>query len=193
MHPGRILCIRAPSGTGSIEAQIQAQSPSGTTPPRVRVVPPLFLSLISSAIFNSYLSTMIPTRLTVRPKLPTALHGESSVKLPGFDLWMHYVSFAELVGQTPKLIPSPQIENVFVIPTRLDVARFKAALSDTLQLYPHAAGHLVRCGEEWQVRIARLGGGKALQSVGSDRSIDRIVQCGRTSRNCRNRECVSGD
>lgn len=81
------------------------------------------------------------------------LHGENSVKLPGFELWMNYVSSYELVGHTTMLISSPQIENVFVIPTRLDAARFKVALSDTLQLYPHAAGHLIRHSEEWEVRV----------------------------------------
>ncbi|OJT14189.1 hypothetical protein TRAPUB_9300 [Trametes pubescens] len=79
---------------------------------------------------------MVHTRPTIEPKQPTVLHGENSVKLPGFELWMNY------------------IENVFVIPTRLDAARFKVALSDTLQLYPHAAGHLIRHSEEWEIIIS---------------------------------------
>jgi len=37
-----------------------------------------------------------------------------------------------------------KVTNVHVLPGTIDLEKFKNALSDTLQMYPHAAGH-IRC------------------------------------------------
>ncbi|KAI0637272.1 hypothetical protein C8Q77DRAFT_558614 [Trametes polyzona] len=77
----------------------------------------------------------MPTRLLVKPTLPSILQDQCSVKLPGFELWMTY------------------IENVTVIPTRIDLALFTAALSEALRIYPHAAGQLSRHGDDWEIAL----------------------------------------
>ena len=38
------------------------------------------------------------TRLLVRPDTPTILNGETVVKLPGYELWMHYVRSPMLIS-----------------------------------------------------------------------------------------------
>ncbi|KAL4069073.1 hypothetical protein J3A83DRAFT_4401226 [Scleroderma citrinum] len=77
----------------------------------------------------------ISTMHLVSPKLPTVLGHQATVDLPGYDLWLHYV------------------DNVHVLHGQIDLERFKNALSDTLQLYPHAAGQL-RCQDgRWFIEL----------------------------------------
>ncbi|KAI0710387.1 hypothetical protein C8T65DRAFT_190108 [Cerioporus squamosus] len=74
--------------------------------------------------------------IAVKPKTPTILNDEtSSVKLPGYELWMCY------------------IENVHVVPGRVDVPRFIRATEETLRFYPHATGQLVRTGDQWEISL----------------------------------------
>ncbi|KAG9318308.1 hypothetical protein JVU11DRAFT_392 [Chiua virens] len=71
----------------------------------------------------------------VLPKLPTVLATQARVDLPGYEIWLH------------------NIDNVHVLPTELDVARFEEALSKALQLYSHAAGQL-RCNDgHWSIEL----------------------------------------
>ncbi|KAI8998910.1 hypothetical protein BD414DRAFT_476401 [Trametes punicea] len=88
-------------------------------------------------------------RFTVEPRQPTALQTESAVKLPGYELWMNY------------------IENVLIIPTRLDLNQFKDALSETLRHYPHAAGDLCRGEVEWEIRLSNRGIPIEVEEVGT--------------------------
>ncbi|KAL4079450.1 hypothetical protein J3A83DRAFT_1099355 [Scleroderma citrinum] len=74
----------------------------------------------------SQTSPYIPTMHLVSPKLPTVLGHRATVDLAGYDLYLLYV------------------DNVHVLPGKIDLDRFKNALSNTLQLYPHVAGQL-RC------------------------------------------------
>ncbi|KAI0822644.1 hypothetical protein BC628DRAFT_1421595 [Trametes gibbosa] len=85
-------------------------------------------------------TTTSHSRLTAKPKQPTILQGVDSVKLPGFELWMAY-----------------NILNVFVVPTQIDVDGFMKALCETLSLYPHAAGRLVRSSQDdWQIVLSNF-------------------------------------
>ena len=44
-----------------------------------------------------------------------------------------------------------KVPNVHVLPATIDLEKFKNALSDTLQMYPHAAGQM-RCQDgRWSV------------------------------------------
>lgn len=45
---------------------------------------------------------------------------------------------------------SIQIQNVHILVGSLDIVKFNAALSRTLQLWPHAAGTLTECGNKYQ-------------------------------------------
>ncbi|KAI6043330.1 hypothetical protein EDC04DRAFT_2890968 [Pisolithus marmoratus] len=75
----------------------------------------------------------------VVPKLPTVLHDETAVDLPGYDLWLLYV------------------DNVHVIPGVIDVERFESALSQALSMCPHAAGRL-RCSDgRWSIELTNSG------------------------------------
>ena len=50
-----------------------------------------------------------------------------------------------------KGISHRKVPTVHVLPGTIDLERFKNALSDTLQIYPHAAGH-IRCQDgRWSV------------------------------------------
>lgn len=66
---------------------------------------------------------------------PTALAGETAMKLPGHDLFRNYVY------------------NIHVIPSKIDIERFKAALSKALARYPHTAGRLRREGDDWKIDL----------------------------------------
>ncbi|KIM58735.1 hypothetical protein SCLCIDRAFT_1062741 [Scleroderma citrinum Foug A] len=70
----------------------------------------------------------------VSPKLPTVLHHQTAVNL-AYDLWFY------------------DANGVYVLPGTIDVEKFKNALSNTLQLYPHAAGQL-RCQDgRWFIEL----------------------------------------
>ncbi|KAL4079456.1 hypothetical protein J3A83DRAFT_4209798 [Scleroderma citrinum] len=72
----------------------------------------------------------------VSPKLPTILdHHQTTVDLPGIDLLLVYV------------------DNVHVLPGKIGLERFNNALSDTLQLYPHAAGQLRCQNGRWFIEL----------------------------------------
>ncbi|KAI6035944.1 hypothetical protein BKA83DRAFT_4485033 [Pisolithus microcarpus] len=73
------------------------------------------------------------------PRLPTVLHDEPAIDLPGYDLWLTYV------------------DNVHVIPGEIDLERFETALSQALSLYPHAAGRLRRREGRWSIELTHSG------------------------------------
>ncbi|KIM70505.1 hypothetical protein SCLCIDRAFT_152659 [Scleroderma citrinum Foug A] len=72
----------------------------------------------------------------VSPTLPTVLNRQSAVDLPGYDLFIVH-----------------DVPNVHVLPATIDLEKFKNALSDTLQMYPHAAGQM-RCQDgRWSIEL----------------------------------------
>ncbi|OSD02775.1 hypothetical protein PYCCODRAFT_1435056 [Trametes coccinea BRFM310] len=81
----------------------------------------------------------MPESLAVEPRQPTVLSDRHAVQLPGYDLWMNY------------------IENVLIIPARLDVPKFADALAETLRMWPHAAGHLHKNGDRWEIVLSNAG------------------------------------
>lgn len=46
--------------------------------------------------------------------------------------------------------------NVHVVPGKIDIGRFEAALSKALARYPTAAGRLIRENENWAVNYATV-------------------------------------
>ncbi|KAG1865849.1 hypothetical protein DFJ58DRAFT_743197 [Suillus subalutaceus] len=68
----------------------------------------------------------------VQPAQPTALSDKYEVELPGYELW------------------ATMIQNVHVLVGSLDVKKFSAALSRTLQLWPHTAGRLTNDGGKYK-------------------------------------------
>ncbi|KAI6139042.1 transferase family-domain-containing protein, partial [Pisolithus tinctorius] len=73
------------------------------------------------------------------PKLPTVLHDQAAVELPGYDLWLAYV------------------DNVHVIPGVIELERFESALSQALSMYPSAAGRMRCCGGRWSIELTNSG------------------------------------
>lgn len=80
----------------------------------------------------------MPT-LFVQPAQPTALLDRYAVKLPGYELW------------------ATMIQNVHILVGSLDVEEFSAALSKTLQLWPHAAGRLTDDGGKYKIYLTNDG------------------------------------
>lgn len=57
------------------------------------IVQPKYWSVISPGL------TMSPSVVRyVAPKVPTVLASRESVDLPGYDLWLHFVSFTQSLG-----------------------------------------------------------------------------------------------
>ncbi|KAG9008466.1 hypothetical protein FRB90_008860 [Tulasnella sp. 427] len=81
------------------------------------------------------MATTSTTRVLVPVSEPTALAGETSLKLPAQDLFRNYVY------------------SVHVIPSEIDVERFKSAVSKAVSRYPHTAGRLVREGDDWRINL----------------------------------------
>ncbi|KAG0708341.1 hypothetical protein DFH29DRAFT_477290 [Suillus ampliporus] len=75
----------------------------------------------------------------VHPAQPTALSGRCEVELPGYELWTN------------------MIQSVHILVGLLDVKKFSAALSSTLQLWPHAAGRLTERGKEYKIYLTNAG------------------------------------
>lgn len=80
----------------------------------------------------------MPT-LFVQPAQPTALSDKYAVKLPGHELW------------------ATMIQNVHILVGSLDVEDFSAALSKTLQLWPHAAGRLTDDDGKYKIYLTNDG------------------------------------
>ncbi|KAG8875485.1 hypothetical protein FRB98_007797 [Tulasnella sp. 332] len=70
---------------------------------------------------------------------PTALENKTvqSISVPGQDLWLNAVT------------------NVHIIPTKVNVERFKAAVARAAARYPPVAGRLIREGDEWRASDAK--------------------------------------
>ncbi|KAG8926680.1 hypothetical protein FRC00_002661, partial [Tulasnella sp. 408] len=66
---------------------------------------------------------------------PRALPCETAMKLPAQDLFTNYV------------------HNIHVIPGKIDLERFKSALSKAVARYPHKAGRLRREGDDWKIDL----------------------------------------
>ncbi|KAG1731459.1 uncharacterized protein EDB91DRAFT_1349320 [Suillus paluster] len=75
----------------------------------------------------------------VHPAQPTALSDRCEVELPGYELWTN------------------MIQSVHILVGLLDVKKFSAALSRTLQLWPHAAGRLTERGAEYKIYLTNDG------------------------------------
>lgn len=89
----------------------------------------------------------------VQPAQPTALSDRCEVELPGYELWTNMVCrefFRSTRLDDHNIGISIQIQNVHILVGSLDVVKFNAALSGTLQLWPHAAGTLTECGNKYQ-------------------------------------------
>ncbi|KAG2031314.1 hypothetical protein BDR03DRAFT_905180 [Suillus americanus] len=75
----------------------------------------------------------------VQPAQPTALSDRYEVELPGYELW------------------ATMIQNVHILVGSLDVKEFSAALSRTLQLWPHTAGRLTDDGGRYKIYLTNDG------------------------------------
>ncbi|KAG2072351.1 hypothetical protein BDR04DRAFT_1074467 [Suillus decipiens] len=75
----------------------------------------------------------------VQPAQPTALSDRYEVELPGYELW------------------ATMIENVHILVGSLDLKEFSAALSRTLQLWPHTAGRLTDDGGKYKIYLTNDG------------------------------------
>ncbi|KAG8987946.1 hypothetical protein FRB90_003052, partial [Tulasnella sp. 427] len=96
-------------------------------------IPGFFTTVCS--LRRSQMATASPTHGLVPVSEPTALAGETSLKLPAQDLFRNYVY------------------SVHVIPSEIDVERFKSAVSKAVARYPHTAGRLVREGDDWRINL----------------------------------------
>ncbi|KAG1746102.1 hypothetical protein EDB19DRAFT_377082 [Suillus lakei] len=75
----------------------------------------------------------------VHPAQPTALSDRYEVELPGYELW------------------GIMIQNVHILVGLLDLKEFNAALSRTLQLWPHAAGRLTDDDGKYKIYLTNAG------------------------------------